>query len=73
MANLLKPGAKIIVKTDNAGLYEFTLEQIPLAGLVCECNTDNYIYDEDHDAMSEYERRFRDLGQPIHRIIIRKE
>ncbi|MBQ7250066.1 MAG: tRNA (guanosine(46)-N7)-methyltransferase TrmB [Bacilli bacterium] len=73
MAELLKPGAKIIVKTDNVGLYEFTLEQIPLAGLVCEYETADYQFDEERDAMSEYERRFRDLGQPIHRIIIRKE
>ena len=70
MAALLKPGARIIVKTDNAGLYEFTLEQIPLAGLIIESTTDHYEFDEAHDAMSEYERRFREAGQNIHRIVI---
>ncbi len=73
LANFLKPGAKIIVKTDNVGLYEFTLEQVPLAGLTIEFETADYVFDEKCDAMSEYERRFRDLGQPIHRIIIRKD
>ena len=38
-----------------------------------EYETADYQFDEERDAMSEYERRFRDLGQPIHRIIIRKE
>ena len=70
MASMLKPEAKIIVKTDNVGLYEFTLEQIPLADLVIESTTDHYDFDAEHDAMSEYERRFREAGQPIHRIVI---
>ena len=72
IANLLKEGGKILVKTDNPILYEFTLEQIPLAGLRIESFTDHYEFDEIVDAMSEYEARFRSLGNPIHRIVIVK-
>lgn len=72
IASLLKEGGQIVMKTDNPILYEFTLEEIPLAKLRIIENTDHYEFDEDHDAMSEYEARFRSLGQPIHRIIIEK-
>ena len=72
IASLLKGGGSIIMKTDNPILYEFTLEEIPLAGLSCASQTDHYEFDETNDAMSEYEARFRGLGQNIHRIVITK-
>ncbi|MCR5349147.1 MAG: tRNA (guanosine(46)-N7)-methyltransferase TrmB [Bacilli bacterium] len=72
IASLLKPGAHIVMKTDNPILYAFTLEEVPLAGLKLLSSTDHYEFDEAGDAMSEYEARFRALGQPIHRLIIGK-
>lgn len=72
IATLLKEGGQIVMKTDNPILYEFTLEEVPLAGLKMVYNTDHYEFDEENDAMSEYEARFRSLGQNIHRIIIEK-
>ena len=72
IASLLKDNGQIIVKTDNPILYEFSLEQIPLAGLKIVTFTDHYEFDENNDAMSEYEARFRSLGNPIHRIVIVK-
>ncbi|MDY6392657.1 MAG: tRNA (guanosine(46)-N7)-methyltransferase TrmB [Bacilli bacterium] len=72
IASLLKDGGQIIMKTDNPILYAFTLEEIPLAGLKLVYETDHYEFDEENDAMSEYEARFRSLGQNIHRIIIEK-
>ena len=72
IAALLKDGGQIVMKTDNANLYAFTLEEIPLAGLKLISETDHYEFDEANDAMSEYEARFRGLGQNIHRIIIEK-
>ena len=72
IASLLKEGGEIVMKTDNASLYAFTLEEAPLAKLrIKEC-TDHYVFDPERDAMSEYEARFRSLGQNIHRIIIVK-
>ncbi len=70
IASLLKEGGSIIIKTDNPILYEFTLEQIPLAKLQCPFHTDDYAFDENEDAMSEYEARFRAEGKKIHRLII---
>ncbi|MBO6286335.1 MAG: tRNA (guanosine(46)-N7)-methyltransferase TrmB [Bacilli bacterium] len=72
IASLLKEGGQIVFKTDNPLLYAFTLEEVPLANLKIVYNTDHYDFDEAHDAMSEYEARFRGLGQNIHRVIIEK-
>lgn len=72
IASLLKDGGRIIMKTDNPILYSFTLEEIPLADLTIEESTDDYAFDETKDAMSEYEARFRGLGQKIHRIVIKR-
>lgn len=72
MASLLKEDGRFFIKTDNDGLYEFTLEQAPLAGLKVVGSTDDYLLDEENDAMSEYERSFRSEGKKIHRIILSK-
>ena len=72
IASLLKEGGQIVMKTDNPILYAFTLEEVPLAGLRISDQTDDYVFDPEADAMSEYEARFRGLGQKIHRIIIEK-
>ncbi len=70
IASFLKEGGVIVFKSDNVQLYEFTLEQIPLAGLRILENTDDYLFDEEHDVMSEYEKNFRSQGKPITRIVI---
>ncbi len=72
MASLLKDGGRFLIKTDNESLYEFTLEQAPLASLKIVSSTDDYIFDEETDAMSEYEKNFRSEGKKIHRIILSK-
>ena len=72
IASLLVDNGRIVIKTDNPILYEFTLEQIPLAKLQLVEETDHYVFDERNDAMSEYERRFREVGKPIHRIVVMK-
>ncbi len=72
MSALLKEDGRFLIKTDNDSLYEFTLEQAPLAGLKIAYSTDDYLFDEENDAMSEYERNFRSEGKKIHRIILSK-
>ncbi len=72
MASLLKDDGRFFIKTDNDSLYEFTLEQAPLAGLKIMSQTEDYAFDEESDAMSEYERNFRAEGKKIHRIILSK-
>ncbi len=72
MADLLKEDGRFLIKTDNDSLYEFTLEQASLAGLKVLSSTDDYVFDEESDAMSEYERNFRSEGKKIYRIILSK-
>ncbi len=72
MASLLKEDGRLVIKTDNDSLYEFTLEQLGLAGLKTPEFTDDYVFDETQDAMSEYERNFRSQGMKIHRIVASK-
>lgn len=74
IASLLSKGGELRIKTDNDILYSFTLEQIPgLRGMRMVENESDYVFDETHDAMSEYERNFRSQNHPIHRIVLRKE
>ena len=73
MASLLKEGGSIVVKTDNVSLYEFTLEQAEAAGLDVVYKTEDYLFDEENDAMSEYGRNFRSPGVKIHRLILKKK
>lgn len=73
IASLLKEEGKIFIKTDNDILWEFSKEQVPLANLIIESETFDYAFDKDSDAMSEYERNFRNEGKPIHRMILVKK
>jgi tRNA (guanine-N7-)-methyltransferase len=43
---ILKPGGKINLKTDNDGLYLYTVEKVKELGLVCHKSTD-HLYDSD--------------------------
>lgn len=62
----------ILMKTDNVGLYQYTLETVAndkRFSIVSQ--TDNY-QGVEGDVATEYELYFRSLGQPIHRIIIKR-
>ena len=69
---LLKDGGELIFKSDNDGLYEFSLEEIKLSKFNLIDNTFDYIFDDRCDAMSEYEKKFREKGQKIHRFVLKK-
>ena len=73
MYDLLVPGGFIALKTDNDGLYEFTLEEIEKTKFRMRLNLEDYPLDEENDVQTEYERNFRSLGQKIHRIELIKE
>lgn len=68
---LLKPEGEVTFKTDNTGLFEFSLEQVTVAGWKLR----NYTYDLHHseyvegNVMTEYEEKFSSLGNPIHRLV----
>lgn len=69
---ILKKDGLLIFKSDNTGLYEFTCEELKQTKFKVILEEENYIFDEKNDAMTEYERKFRELGQHIHRIIVKK-
>ena len=66
----LKPDGRVIFKTDNRPLFDFSLEQVKEAGWTLE----NYTFDLHHSAyvrgniMTEYEERFVAKGNPICRL-----
>ena len=62
----------MIFKSDNDGLYEFSLEEIKLSKFNLIDHTFDYIFDDKCDAMSEYEKKFREKGQKIHRFVLQK-
>lgn len=66
---ILAPGAEIHFKTDNRGLFEFSLNEFSDCGWSMKNIRLDYQPEEDSDdVMTEYEERFRDLGQPIYRL-----
>ena len=69
---LLKDDGELIFKSDNDGLYEFSLEEIKLSKFKLIDHNFDYIFDDRCDAMSEYEKKFREKGQKIHRFVLKK-
>lgn len=72
-SKLLTKDGELHIKTDNDSLYAFTLEQIPLSPFEMILNEENYVFDEEKDVMSEYEKNFRSTGKSIHRIFLKKK
>ena len=62
---------EIWFKTDNKGLYEYSYLSFSENRWKIIENDDNYQLSEE-DAMSEYEKKFRALSQPIYRIKVKK-
>ncbi len=69
---LLKENGKVIFKTDNTGLYEFSMEEFKNSKFVNISFIDDYVFDETNDAMTEYETKFRAEGKVIHKIIAQR-
>lgn len=64
---------KIEFKTDNKGLFDFALEQCEIAGWTLEGCTYNLHRDpqmNQGNVMTEYEKKFSILGNPICKMII---
>ncbi len=68
---ILVPKGEIVLKTDNVGLFDFSLEQFEEAGFkLKELTRDlhNSEYAEDN-IMTEYEKNFSEKGFSINRVI----
>lgn len=72
---ILKRDGVVEFKTDNRGLFDFSMEEVPQAGW----DILEYTYDlhnsnmSEGNIMTEYEERFSSMGNPIHKMIIKRE
>lgn len=66
---LLAPGAEIHQKTDNRPFFEYSIEQFSRCGYTLKnLSLDLHHSDFEGNIVTEYEKRFSDLGQPIYRL-----
>lgn len=66
---LLQAGASIIQKTDDRGLFQFSLEEFSQSGYTLEqVSLDLHADDYPDNIITEYEQRFIDEGLPIYRV-----
>ena len=72
--SLLKKGGEIRFKTDNVGLFDFTLEETEALGLSVKHTTRDLHHSPyaDGNVMTEYERNFSSQGMPIHMLVLVK-
>lgn len=68
---ILAPAGTIEFKTDNRGLFDYSLESIPAAGWNIDfCTFDLHGQNPDpENVMTEYEMKFHALGNPICKLI----
>ena len=66
---ILAPHGRIRMKTDNIGLFEDSVLYFLQNGFtLCEFSADYRRKPHPEDAVTEYEQRFLDLGQPIYQL-----
>lgn len=70
---VLRPGGLLRLKTDNEGLFDFSLEQFAACGLTVEWQTRDLHNSEKNadNVMTEYERNFSEKGQVIYSAWVR--
>ncbi len=71
--SILSDGGGVTFKTDNRPLFDFSLEQAEAAGWILESKTFDLHHSEfaEGNVMTEYERRFSEMGNPICRLVCR--
>ncbi len=71
---ILKPDGEVIFKTDNKGLFDFSVEEIANAGwTLTDVNYDLHNSPANKgNVMTEYEEKFSSIGNPIMRLIARQ-
>ncbi|MFD2640241.1 tRNA (guanosine(46)-N7)-methyltransferase TrmB [Piscibacillus salipiscarius] len=68
--NILKDDGRIILKTDNRALFEYSLVSFSQYGMKLEdVSLDLHAIEDDNNVMTEYEEKFSSKGQPIYRCI----
>ena len=71
---LLAPGARIVQKTDDRRLFQFSLEEFSQSGYTLDSVSLDLHADGDPDnIVTEYEQKFVEQGLPIYRLIAHAE
>ena len=72
--NLLKDGGTLTFKTDNVGLFDFSLEEIEAMGLKCDIVTRDLHASEwaEGNVVTEYEANFSSQGVKINMLKVTK-
>jgi len=71
----LVPKGNVIFKTDNRDLFDFSLEEVELAGWKLLNKTYDLHHSEyaEGNVMTEYEEKFSSMGNPICRLVTYRE
>lgn len=69
--DILKEDGQIVQKTDNQGLFLFSLDSYKEEKFEIVSADFDYQFDENNDSMSEYERKFREKNNCIYRVIVK--
>lgn len=69
---ILVPGGVLRFKTDNVGLFDFSLEEFEAAGLAVSDLTRDLHHSPQNEGnvMTEYEKNFSEKGFPIHAVTV---
>ena len=69
---ILKDGGRVEFKTENRGLFDFSLEEVEAAGWTRELCTFDLHHSEylEGNVMTEYEEKFVQKGNPICKMVI---
>ena len=72
--NLLRDGGTLQFKTDNVGLFDFSLEEVEALGLTPTVITRDLHSSEwnEGNVMTEYERNFSEQGMSINMLVLKK-
>lgn len=72
-ADILNEDGEIQMKTDNSSLFEYSIIEFQKCGwFLHDFSVDFRRTEHDEDAISEYERKFMEKGQPIYRAVWKK-
>ncbi|MCD8204700.1 MAG: tRNA (guanosine(46)-N7)-methyltransferase TrmB [Coprobacillus sp.] len=69
---VLKKDAHLYFKTDNADLYNYSLDQFKNSHFLTENMNEDYNSIDSFDTETEYELKAKEKGQKIYRIILKK-
>lgn len=66
---LLAPDGQIHMKTDNLHFFEYSIQSLSEAGFIIRnVSLDLHNSDFEGNIVTEYEKKFSDMGQPIYRL-----